>query len=613
MKRSYRFIVLCILCLILFILPSCKVRDANALREGNNSNNIGSNSINLFPASFYENNRLKWGYINEKGDFVIKPSFDRAEDFQENGLAFVHDGDNIGIIDRNGNYITQERFSYTWPYTGGITVGLNKSGYKAIDEKGQIIFESDDFIGNISEGMASFSQRSIGGGSLHGYIDQSGKIVIEPKYKYAEGFSDGKAVVKVDDYNYEIIDKTGKPLSTFNYYYVGQMGEGLIAYRENDMDKIGFMDESGKSIIPPSFDYTSKFKNGLAIAVIYTKNFFGNKNVLINKKGEYVLGPDYTDIMDLGEGMFAAGKPVNSEWPEMGCKYAIANSNGELLTDFVYYGVSNYKNGLASVNDGKSTFFIDKEGKKTGKTGSFDGIGELTAFGDVIKINIDNRISYMNKKGNLIWKSSDEYKITPEISVKENKFRPNRNLLIYYPEILGLKDKNTQDDLNRSIKKNFISEEYNNIRPDEELNSNLECDFKVPFYNKDLLIIEMEGYEYPFGAAHGMPVRSYSHIDLKTGKVYELKDLFRSGSSYLERINKIIRMKIDSNPEDYSTYDFEKINDEKNFIITEDSLHIYFTPYEIASYADGFPEFEIPFEEIMDLINTDGEFWKAFN
>lgn len=45
----------------------------------------------------------------------------------------------------------------------------------------------------------------------------------------------------------------------------------------------------------------------------------------------------------------------------------------------------------------------------------------------------------------------------------------------------------------------------------------------------------------------------------------------------------------------------------------EDKLAIYFEPYEIAAYAAGFPTFYIPYDEMIDIIDTEGEFWKSFH
>jgi hypothetical protein len=40
----------------------------------------------------------KWGYINEQGEFVIEPCFDKAWDFAANGLAPVGANGKSGFI-----------------------------------------------------------------------------------------------------------------------------------------------------------------------------------------------------------------------------------------------------------------------------------------------------------------------------------------------------------------------------------------------------------------------------------------------------------------------------------------------------------------------------------
>ncbi|MDF2672073.1 MAG: repeat protein [Clostridiales bacterium] len=604
MRKTNRLIILIVTCLIAIILPSCRIKDRAVSNE--------DNSINLFPASIYENSQEKWGYINREGVFVIMPTFTKTEDFEDNGLALVWDNDKLGIIDRDGKLIIQEKFDYIYPFSEGIAIADNESGFKAINEKGQIIFEANSFIGSFRDGIALFSQESTDGKYLYGYIDKLGKIIIQPKYENAENFINGKAVVKLGEGNYELIDKTGKTLTSLKYYYVASMGEGLITFREKSEDKVGYIDENGEVIIPPSFDYADAFKNGMAIVSMNNEKPDA-KYGLINNKGEYIIKPEYNEIKDLGEGMFALGIPLDSDWTYSGSKYAIANSNGEILTDFIYYGVSNFKDGLASANDRVSTFFITNEGKKSDIIKGVEGIGELVFFEDVIKASIDDGLYYMDKQGEVLWRASSNYNIAQEISINEIKFRPNRNVLIYYPEILGLSDKNIQEEINSKLKESFVFGEFYSIRTEDDLDYNFQTDFTIKYYNKDLLNIEKTGYNYPFGAIHGMPIKSYSHINLKSGKLYSLKDLFKSDMDYKERIDNIIKNKINTRPDDYFPEAFRGINEEQTFIITKDSLYIYFAPYEIASYAAGFPEFEIPYQDIMDIIDTDGELWSSFN
>ncbi len=63
--------------------------------------------------------------------------------------------------------------------------------------------------------------------SKYGFIDKSGKVVIEPQFDDAEPFSEGLAKVEKDD-------------------------------------KYGFIDKSGKVVIEPQFDDAEPFSEGLA-------------------------------------------------------------------------------------------------------------------------------------------------------------------------------------------------------------------------------------------------------------------------------------------------------------------------------------------------------------
>lgn len=113
-----------------------------------------------------------------------------------------------------------------------------------------------------------------------------------------------------------------------------------------------------------------------------------------------------------------------------------------------------------------------------------------------------------------------------------------------------------------------------------------------------------------------MPIRQYYYIDRTTGNFYELSDLFRKDSDYESRINSILSNQIEEELEKddtmFFTDSFQGIREDQDFILTGDSIILYFTPMEIAAYAEGFPEFTIPFEKIKDIIDTDGAFWNAF-
>ena len=55
----------------------------------------------------------KYGYIDEKGEYVIDPVYHYAYGFAENGLARVGSkSGKWGYIDKNGKYVIRPRFDY---------------------------------------------------------------------------------------------------------------------------------------------------------------------------------------------------------------------------------------------------------------------------------------------------------------------------------------------------------------------------------------------------------------------------------------------------------------------------------------------------------------------
>jgi len=139
--------------------------------------------------------------------------------------------------------------------------------------------------------------------------------------------------------------------------------------------------------------------------------------------------------------------------------------------------------------------------------------------------------------------------------------------------------------------------------------------FEILFFKENLLVLEIDTYNYPFGAAHGLTTRSTPNINLVTGEFYTLNDLFKGGIYWTNEINKIIEEMIKTNPEYSDVYEdgFKGISEDQDFYVDADNLYIYFSPYDIAPYSSGFVTFKIPFEEIDPLINKDGNFYKSFN
>ena len=567
-------------------------------------------SVELHPASINTIDGFKWGYINSKGEFDIKPVYNWARQFQENGLAVITIKDLSGIIDKWGKYVVEPKYQSIQEFSEGRAIVMSEKGFMVIDENGKKVTpEVYNYIGNFKEGRAVFSSINTQGRWLYGYINRQGKIIISPKYEIAGEFKNGKAVVKFDGGDYGIIDASGVILQKFKYAFVGDIGDGLLAFKKNEGDKFGYIDETSNVIISAQFTSAGTFKSERAIVNI-SDNYL-NKYALIDKKGSFIVSPKYNNIELLGENLASIGIAINKKNPNIGSRYAIVDINGKFLTDFIYYGVSNYKNKLASAYDNSKTFFINKAGKKVVKLPIINGTGTLSFDGDIIKSEVDNRIAYLDKSGDIIWRQNGNITLNEQYTIKEKKYKPNRNFLVYYPQIKGMESNKIEDLVNKRFKE---KSQLKHIDNKEELDYNYFGQFAVEFFKKELLVLQFSSYNYSFGAAHGMPTEGYAHVDLTSGRFYELEDLFKQNSNFVSVLSDIIRKQIENMGTDSGIWldQYKGIKEKQPFYISENVLNIYFMPYEIAPYAYGFPTFKIPYEEIMDIIDTEGKFWNSF-
>jgi len=496
-------------------------------------------------------------------------------------LAFTGVGENrrYGYIDEEGSNIIEPQYTLASDFNDGRAVVDDNGRKLVIDQEGNTIYEGQYDIEDYQNGLATIWD-SVEGEFLKGFIDIYGNVIISPRYKEASGFDEkGKAYVSLEYGFYGIIDKKGELLESYEIVdgdrYPVELVDGYIIYSYTNTGLLGVMDYKGTLIGEPKYG-----------------------------RIQY-LGNDIFAVYELDEDNYV----INYTNPA-----ALMNSKGEELSDFIFHDISYFNNGYASATNSRSTYFIDERGNVAEDLPQFEGRGTLELVNEyIIKVELDNDLSYINMEGQLIWENNKTQELSSDLNITSNKYKPNKYVLINYPEIDGLKDNKAQDLVNKELYNHFVS---HRIDLTEEDFLSVEDRFTVEL-NGNLLIVIKSGYDYFFGAAHGIPIMEYYLIDINSGKFYDLDDLFISESDYDTRINKFISSKI---AEDVASGDsfldpesFKGIREDQDFYLSKNSLVIYFTPYEIAAFAAGFPEFEIPFAEIDNLINKEGEFWKAFN
>lgn len=182
-----------------------------------------------------------------------------------------------------------------------LMVKKNGGSWYYIDDRGVVQKELhvDEAFG-FSEGMAMI--RLYG---CMGYINEKFKIVIEPRYGlHSTCFKEGKAVVctpKAFDPNtekYGYIDKTGKEVIPLIFEYANSFSEGVAAVQKNN--KWGVIDKRGNLVIDFKYDMLSDCVNGLFLFAIDYKigimDKKGNELAVSKKIDENFF---YEDIFDI--------------------------------------------------------------------------------------------------------------------------------------------------------------------------------------------------------------------------------------------------------------------------------------------------------------------------
>lgn len=111
-------------------------------------------------------------------------------------------------------------------------------------------------------------------GGKWGFVDNTGRVIVEPTYDMVHNYSAGLAAVNsggtfndrdswIQGGKWGFIDKTGKVNLSIQYADAGDFSEGLAAIKIQDKGW-GFIDYSGKVVILPQFAQAQKFSEGLA-------------------------------------------------------------------------------------------------------------------------------------------------------------------------------------------------------------------------------------------------------------------------------------------------------------------------------------------------------------
>lgn len=272
-----------------------------------------------------------------------------------------------------------------------------------------------------------------------GYADAEGRIIIPCKYGYREisnYYGEGPILVQENGKLRLVDEKTGKTVATCNttatYSSFSGFSSGMAVLQEKD-GKDGLLDNTGKLVVPCIYEEIKKFDMHVFKGELTAAKKNG-KWGFIDKTGKVIIPFEYDEIatvsIDSNQCDEKMGVSKNGKWgminmngqleipckfdffdgwfayglacAQIGSKYVYINLQGKIVLAGDYDMARSFKDGVAKVEKGNSTYMINTKGEKVNLfTYPSDFRDGLCVVGKFSKEESKLYYGYADKKGKL--------------------------------------------------------------------------------------------------------------------------------------------------------------------------------------------------------------------
>lgn len=213
----------------------------------------------------------KWGFIDTFGEIVIEPKYKAYVDgfgeypyYQEGLTRFVdEETERIGFLNKKGFVEIQPQFYSARSFSEGFAIVGTQNDHVIIDKSGKIVAEKfvaiNGYYSDFKNGRAAVQKEF-----KYGFIDYTGKFVIEPIYDEVRDFSNGYAAVKKEG-KWGFIDVNGKVQVEFQFNNEPKSFTDNRAFVQGSNNKWGIITNDGKLIVEPIYDEAFPYESGFAV------------------------------------------------------------------------------------------------------------------------------------------------------------------------------------------------------------------------------------------------------------------------------------------------------------------------------------------------------------
>ena len=343
----------------------------------------------------------KYGFMDQSGKVLIEPQFDDAPINFYDKICWAKINEQFFLIDRSGaitaqlpntvEYIRQEDddlFVFATVFLGGTAFAsaLDENKMGVMDSNARIVIPanySSVFVDSEFGTTIIFVQKTDGNWYC---ADRNGNIVENVCYIDIGDYSNGLCAVKQDE-KWGYIDETGKMVINSIYDYAGRCAENGIATVEKDGERM-FIDKQGNKLFSVD-EILFEYHSNRAIVVI------DGDTLVVDNAGKEICCINADKIRGYDDEGFAVMYKNNGET-------IVIDTLGNVVLKTGYDNIGYFIGGVAWVSDG----FIDVSGNKILQLDSHMGVG-LRNKSDLIEIvnfyKTTDR-TYYDTKGNLVWK-----------------------------------------------------------------------------------------------------------------------------------------------------------------------------------------------------------------
>ncbi len=338
------------------------------------------------------------GFVDKFGNMMIEPNPDIvfARPFKD-GVSIVASQDTkYGLINPKGEWVLKPTYDGIYDFKNGVAIAINKKGdtfdQALIDTTGRevIAMQSASIYELDKELIEQYMVLGVGqdGEDYSALYHKDGAVLIamdrqDISYDRQTGIITVCHWKNGCDYRDKHLNKLNQTAYDADIpSHITVSGDGLIMVKKNN--KYGYINTYGQEVIAPTYDSATRFSHGVAVVQSgddyflinqnnqrISKNYTGiiqlqdsdfyivkkeNKYGVINHKEQQIVPIAYDNI---GGNLFAdelVEFSQNGQW-------GLMNLSGKIMITPQYERTNYYKDGLISVKKNGKWGFVDKDNR----------------------------------------------------------------------------------------------------------------------------------------------------------------------------------------------------------------------------------------------------------